>query len=271
MDDAARRATAAMWALGDYAAIGERLQPAADELVAAVADRLGDGPGHGGGRRALDLATGTGSVALRLARRGWAVSATDLCPPLLEIARAEAAAAGLDVDLREAPLDEQPYDDQVFDAVTSSFGLIFAADEAAVLAEVRRLVRAGGVLAFTAWTPGGYLGQMSTVMGRFLPSGPPGGPDPLAWGRPEVVLERLGAFGDPAVAVHTLPWRFPGPDAAVDFCFEHSPAHVAAARRAGPDAPAMRDAVREHLVEQVGGEGPVDLEAEYLLVTAVRR
>lgn len=216
MDPEQREAVAGVWALGDYAQVAARLAPAAQ----ALAERLGDG--HG--RRALDVATGTGSVARALASRGWAVSASDLCAPLLGVASRTARSDGLVIDWREGSLEDAPFADETFAATTSSFGLIFAPDPDAALAELRRCLRPGGTLAFTAWTPGGYMGAMTAAMGEFLPGGPEAVMGPIAWGDPTTVRARLRpSYGEIDLSTHTLPWRFESPEAAVDFYFTNSP------------------------------------------------
>lgn len=264
MDAEQREAIAGMWATGDYARVATRLAPAAH----ALAERLGDG--HG--RRALDVATGTGSVARALASRGWAVSATDLCRPLLDHAARAAEDEGLVIDWQEGPIEEEPYGDASFSAVTSSFGLIFAPDPDAALRELRRCLLQGGALAFTAWTPGGYMGAMTAVMGEFLPGEPGAVMTHMTWGDPGPCTARLQASGFERVEItaRTLPWNFADPDAAVEFYFTRSPAHVAAARGAGDRAEAMKRAVREHLASYVDDSGRVTIDAEYLLVTARR-
>lgn len=259
-----REAVARLWAAGDYGRVAARLEPAA----VAIAGALGDG--HG--RRALDLASGTGSVARRLAAHAWRVTATDLCGPLLDRGRTLARAEGVVVDWIEAPLDDLPVEPGTYDAVTSSFGLIFAGDPVGAVREAHRCLVTGGELALTAWTPEGYMGQMTTVMGAHLPASP--GPDdgPLSWGRPGVVAQRLASlFVDVDVTTRTLPWNFTSVDVALDFCFEHSPAHVAAARAADSGAGALRAAVGEHLAGFATPGGAVEIEAEYLLIRARRR
>ena len=142
--------------------VAERLRPAAEK----IADAVGDGRG----RLALDVAAGTGSVAVALAGRGWRVGAVDIAPAL--IAHGRERTQGLGIDWYEAPLDALPFPDSSFDLMASSFGLIFAPDPHAALTELRRCLRPGGQLAFTAWTPGGYMGQMTAVMMGFMPPGP---------------------------------------------------------------------------------------------------
>lgn len=259
-----RRTSAAadLWALGDYARIGVRLRPAAVRLAATVGD------GHG--RRALDVATGTGAVALELAARGWAVSATDACAPLLAQAEQSARSEGHVVDLQVADLAEQPYGADSFAAVTSSFGLIFAPDPATAVTEAVRCLRPGGLLALTAWAPDGYMGEMTRAMQQFLPPSPAGGHDPLTWGDPVVARARLAGLTDVQVEAEQLPWAFSDADQAMALYFEHSPAHVAAARAAGDAADELRAAVRDHLASMAGADGRVDLAADYVVVSGRR-
>lgn len=261
MDEQHREAVAQMWELGDYRFVAERLRPAAEK----IADAVGDGRG----RLALDVAAGTGSVAAALAGRGWRVGAADIAPAL--IAHGRERTQGLGVDWYEAPLDALPFPDGSFDLVSSSFGLIFAPDPSAALAEVRRCLRPGGRLAFTAWTPDGYMGQMTAVMMDFMPPGPAGAASPMDWGRPSVAAERLSAAGFTVSSsqLHTVPWEFGSPSAGAQFLFEHSPAHVASVAMVADRAPAMIQAVQAHLAECAGtADGPVSLAAEYTLTLA---
>lgn len=260
MDEQHRRSVADMWALGDYRQVAERLRPAAERL----ADAVGDGER----RRALDVAAGTGSVAMALARRGWLVGAADITPALIEHGREQTRELG--IDWYEAPLDALPFADGSLDAIASSFGLIFAPNSHTALAEARRCLSRGGRLAFTAWTPDGYMGQMTAVMMDFMPESS-GGPSPMDWGRPNVAAERLAAAGFAVTSsgTHAVPWEFDTPDAGVRFLFEHSPSHVASAAMVADRAPEMIEAVRAHLVQAAGTtEGPVRLAAEYTLTLA---
>jgi len=261
MDEQHRRSVADMWALGDYRQVAERLRPAAEQ----IAETVGDGER----RRAVDVAAGTGSVAVALAERGWLTGAADIAPAL--IGHGRELTRDLGIDWHEAPLDSLPFPDGSVDLVASSFGLIFAPDPHAALAEARRCLRPGGRLAFTAWTPEGYMGQMTAVMMGFMPD-TSGGSSPMDWGRPEVAAEWLTSAGFTVTSaqVHTLPWEFDSVEAGARFLFEHSPAHVASVAMVADRAPEMIRAVREHLAESAGGDdGPVSLDAEYTLNLAV--
>lgn len=256
-----RPLAAELWALGDYAQVAERLRPAALAIAAAA--------GEGHGRRAIDLATGTGSVALELARQGWAVSAVDACPPLLTTAEATADADDLVVDWRTAHLTELPYDDGVFELAASSFGLIFSPDPDASLAEIHRCLRPASRLLLTAWKWEGYMGRMAAIMAGFLP-GPPAGP--FAWGHPDEIRQRLAEhFAEVVVEQRTVPWNFSSAHAAVEFYFTTSPPHVAALRAAGDTAADLRCSVQAYLESRAEPDGRIAVAAEYLLVDAQRR
>lgn len=262
MPDVTADGVARLWARGDYAAVARQLAPAADETLRELGD------GHG--RRALDLATGTGSVALALAQRGWAVSAVDLCAPLLDRARASAADDGLVVRWRVASMEDLPFEDQSFALVTSSFGLVFATSPDQALSEARRCLRPDGLLAFTAWPSTGFVAEQSAVLARYLPAGP-ADLDPLAWGEHEVLHQRLAAgFGDVVVRDRSLSWSYDSAEAAIKVLLTRSPIHLAAADAAGDAAGAMRADLVDHLRSYADADGRIDVTVHYLLVTARR-
>lgn len=172
---------AAMWSSGTYARIAKCFAPVQDELVR----RLEPAPGL----RWLDLATGTGEVALRAARAGAHVSAIDITPPLLEIARERAAREQLEIRFDCCDVELLPYEDELFDVVSSNFGLIFASDHAAVAEEVARITESGARLGFTAWKANPKLGELY----RRFTDEPIEGREAYEWGDPEHVHDMLGA------------------------------------------------------------------------------
>src|SRR5262249_19198329 len=110
------------------------------------------------GDRVLDLCCGAGASAIPAAQavgvRG-SVLGIDVAQPLLELARARAARQGLaNVEFRHSRAVRPGLPDGRFDAVVCVFGVFFAPDMAAFVAEMWRLVRPGGVLAVTTWGPG---------------------------------------------------------------------------------------------------------------------
>ncbi|MCO1655152.1 class I SAM-dependent methyltransferase [Pseudonocardia humida] len=254
VNDPAARARR-MWGLADYSALADRLAPASEQL----ATTLPDPPG-----RVLDLAAGTGTLAVLAAGRGATVDAADLSPRMVELGRDRTHR--LAVAWHEMDAEDLAFDDGAFDAVLSSFGMIFAPRPERVLEQVRRVLPPGGRLAFTAWTPAGFMGEMALRMREWLPQ-PAGAADPGEWGREEVVHGRLAeaGFTDVRVRPTSLPWHFDSGPAMTQFFRAHSPSHHAAAAALGDRADAMFAAI-----EQLGAPdgGPVRVDAEYLLVTA---
>jgi SAM-dependent methyltransferase len=146
----------------------------------------------GAGQRVLDVACGTGVVAVTAARAGARVSGLDLTPPLLERARENASLAGADVDFREGDAEQLPFADGEFDVVLSQFGHMFAPRPEVAVAELLRVLKPGGTLAFSTWPPELFVGRMFSLVGRYAPPPPPGVAPPPLWGDPDIVRERLG-------------------------------------------------------------------------------
>jgi SAM-dependent methyltransferase len=148
------------------------------------------------GQSVLDVACGTGVVAVTAARRGAKVLGLDLSPVLLERARHNASVAAVDIDFVEGDAEALPYSDASFDVVLSQFGHIFAPRPAVALKEMLRVLKVGGRVAFATWPPEHFTGRMFAFIARQLPPPPPGvdapAPPPL-WGDPNVIRERLGA------------------------------------------------------------------------------
>ena len=151
------------------------------------------------GESVLDVGTGTGVVAVTAARTGARVSALDLTPELLVEARENATIAGHpEIMWQEGDAEALPYPDSSFDVVVSQFGHMFAPRPEVAVAEMRRILKPTGRVAFATWPPEHLVGRMFALIGRNSPPPPPGvAPAPL-WGNPAVINERLaGAFGEP--------------------------------------------------------------------------
>ena len=169
-----------IWSVGSYERIAARFAPVHDQLV----ELLGIGPGE----RLLDLATGTGEVAIRAARAGATVTAIDLGEPMIEKARRSAEEAGVDVTFDIGDVEYLPYDDASFDVLASTFGLVFAPDHANVASELARVCSPGGRLGFTAWKPNPKLGELY----RRFSDDPIEGRESYEWGREDHVEDMLG-------------------------------------------------------------------------------
>jgi SAM-dependent methyltransferase len=147
------------------------------------------------GQRMLDVACGTGVVAVTAALRGAKACGLDLTPALIERAKKNAQIAGVDVEFIEGDAEALPYPDAAFDVVLSQFGHIFAPRPGVAISEMLRVLKPGGRIAFSAWPPEHFTGRMFAFVARHSPPPPPGteapAPPPL-WGDPNVVRERLG-------------------------------------------------------------------------------
>jgi SAM-dependent methyltransferase len=169
-----------VWSVGSYERIAERFGPVQDQLT----NRLEIRPGE----RVLDLATGTGEVAVRAARTGASVTAIDIAEPMLEKARRLADEQGVSIAFDLGDVEYLPYEDAAFDVVTSNFGLIFAPDHANVAAELARVARPDARIGFTAWKPNPRLGELY----RRFTDHPIEGREAYEWGREDHVEDMLG-------------------------------------------------------------------------------
>ena len=160
-----------MWELGNYARIAELIQDIGRDLVAAAGVR----PHH----RVLDVAAGTGNVAVPAARAGARVTALDVTPQLIDIGRR----AGGDITWVLGDAAALPFPDGAFDVVLSAVGAMFAEDQEATARELVRVCRPGGLVALANWTPDGGVGRFFALLDRYSGSGVA----PTAWGHPDHV------------------------------------------------------------------------------------
>ena len=169
-----------VWSVGSYERIAARFAPVSDQLASLLQPQPGE--------RVLDLATGTGEVALRLSKAGADVTAIDIAEPMLEKARRRAEEEGASIQFDLGNIEYLPYDDGAFDVAISNFGLVFAPDHANVAAEVARVLRPGGRLGFSAWKPNSKLGELY----RRFTEDPIEGREAYEWGREDHVEDMLG-------------------------------------------------------------------------------
>lgn len=146
------------------------------------------------GQRVLDVACGTGVVAVTAARLGARVTGADLTPELLAQAKESAQIAGADIEWREADVEQLPFADREFDVVLSQFGHIFAPRPLIAIHEMLRVLKPGGTIAFTTWPPEHFVGRSMALTARYMPPAPEGAAPPPQWGDPTIVRERLGAL-----------------------------------------------------------------------------
>ena len=174
-----------VWTIGSYPDIGETFLSMAAHLVDAAAV----GPDH----RVLDVACGTGNIAITAARRGATVTGVDITSAMLEDARENATVAGVEaIDWERGDAADLPFEDDVFDVTLSCVGHMFAVPPEAAAAELLRVTRPGGRIAFTSWTPRSMVPAMAKVLHEYLPPDPDAPAPPFLWGDPDIVRERLG-------------------------------------------------------------------------------
>ena len=185
--DRALKAThRALWAPGDYPAVAAELIPELGPVLVAAA-------GIRPGQLVLDVAAGSGNVAIPAAAAGAVVTASDLTPELFDAGRRIAAERGVELEWVEADAEALPFADNVFDVVTSCLGAMFAPHHQAAADELVRVCRPGGTIAMINWTPQGFIGQLFATMKPYAAPPPPGAQPAPLWGSEDHVRE---VFGD---------------------------------------------------------------------------
>jgi ubiquinone/menaquinone biosynthesis C-methylase UbiE len=174
----------ATWASGDYAAVGTTLQ-IVGEMLAEAADLRAD-------ERVLDVAAGNGNATLAAARRFAQVTSTDYVGTLLDKARARAQAEGLNnITFQVADAEALPFADGAFDAALSTFGVMFAPDQARAARELLRVTRPGGRIGLANWTPESFIGRLFKLIGVYV-APPAGVKSPALWGNEEHLAQLFG-------------------------------------------------------------------------------
>ncbi len=186
----------AAWSSGNYAVVGTTLQIVGEELCEALDLRPG--------RKVLDVAAGNGVASLAAARRWCDVISTDYVPSLLERGRARASAEGLTIEFKEADAEALPFADGTFDAVVSTFGVMFTPNQDQAAAELLRVCKSDGQIGLANWTPDGFIGQMFKTLGKYLPP-PAGVQSPMLWGTRGRLTEMFGAA---AISIRIEPRNF---------------------------------------------------------------
>jgi SAM-dependent methyltransferase len=254
----------ATWTSGDFGRIAKGYERGAGEFIV----RLGLEPAE----RVLDVACGTGNLALPAARAGASVTGIDIAPNLIAQAQANADAEGLPITFEVGNAEQLPYANGTFDTVVTMFGAMFAARPERAAAELLRVTRPGGRIAMASWTPTGFIGEMLKTTVRYLPS-PAGVPSPLLWGTEEQARARLGA-GSASVSVspRLITFEYPfGPDEVVNlFRLWYGPTlrAFAALDEAGRDG-LRRDLEKLWTDHNRATDGTTRVQSEYLEVIAI--
>ncbi len=254
-----------IWSEGRYDAVGERIAPIAADVVAAAKRRgpFGD---------VVDLACGTGNAALVAAHTRARVTAVDVTPELIEIAKAKADRLGhhgvtwLTADAADTGLPGGS-----FDAVVSNMGIIFV-EPAKQVAEIARLLKPGGVLGFSSWVrdqQNPFFSPIAAVLGPPAASGFSSD----QWGDADTIADRLAAdFDDVHIERGSHTWQLGTVSDAVRFVTRESPMHVSVIANADSEKREPLIAAFEDTFRRlVDANRTVTYDAPYVVVTAIRR
>jgi ubiquinone/menaquinone biosynthesis C-methylase UbiE len=255
----------AAWSSGDYAVVGTTLQIVGENLCEALDIRAG--------QKVLDVAAGNGNASLAAARRWCNVMATDYVPALLDRARERAEAERLDIEFREADAEALPFLNGAFDAVVSTFGVMFTPDQEQAAAEMARVCRRGGKIGLANWTPDGFIGQLFKTIGRHVPP-PAGAKSPALWGTRARIAELFGPYADKIGAEErNFVFRYRSAEHWLDvFKTTYGPLLKTFAAL----QPEAQTALRQDLVALIGqfnrsGDGSMVVPSAYLEAVIVRR
>jgi ubiquinone/menaquinone biosynthesis C-methylase UbiE len=252
------------WASGDYATVGVTLQ-IVGELLAESADIRA-------GERVLDVAAGNGNATLAAARRFADVTSTDYVPELLEKGALRARAEGLSIRFETADVEALPFVDGRFDAVLSTFGVMFAPDHRKSADEMLRVLRRGGRIGLASWTPEGFIGQLFKIVGRHVPP-PAGVQSPTAWGTEPHIVELFGAqAADIRCERRMFNFRYRSSQHWIEFFREFYGPTLKAFAALDTDARRALEAELAALLDRLnrGGAGSLVVPGEYLEVVVVK-
>jgi SAM-dependent methyltransferase len=253
-----------MWMAGDYDRFSRYLEPSAREFY----ERLEVPPGC----RVLDVACGSGQIALIAAKAGADVTGVDIASNLIERARARAEAAGLRARFDEGDAEALPYEDASFDVVVSVVGAMFAPRPEVVAKEFLRVCRPGGTIAMANWTPQGFIGRMFKTVAAFI--APSGMPSPVLWGDETTVHQRLGhglSSLDMTRRRYAFQYPFPPAEVVEFFRLYYGPTnHAFASLDAEGQSRLRRELEALWSSHNEAGTGGTAVYGEYLEVIGIR-
>lgn len=245
------------WSSGDYARIGTTLQIVGEDLAESM-DLRPDSS-------VLDVAAGNGNATLAFARRWCHVISTDYVDTLLASGEARASAENLPVTYQLADAEALPFADGAFDAVVSTFGVMFAPNQEQAASELLRVCRPGGKIGLANWTPDSFIGQLFKVLGQFLPP-PPGVQSPALWGRRDWIDQ---VFAKHARSIELsekqFVFRYRSPAHFVDvFRTYYGPVHKAFLALDGAQQTALEDAILNVITQlNTATDGSMRVPARY--------
>jgi SAM-dependent methyltransferase len=261
---ALKRRLKSMWMAGDYDHFSRPMAGTPEQLFQRLQVPVG--------ARLLDVACGSGQLALIAARAGAVVTGIDIADNWIERARERARAQGLDIQFEQGDAEALPYEDGSFDFVVSLIGAMFAPRPELVASEMVRVCRPGGKIAMANWTAEGFVGKMFKTFAKHISA--PGMPSPLLWGDESTVQERLcRGIGDLRLSRQHYILEYPfSPTAVVElFRNYYGPAHCAFVELDTHGQKALRaDLEALWTKHNENGKNSTRVRAEYLEVLATR-
>lgn len=254
-----------MWIAGDFEQIAKSIAKGGEEFV----ERLDLKPGM----KVLDVACGTGNLAIPAARTGADVTGIDIAPNLIDQARVKAAAEGLEAKFEVGDAEAMPYADGEFDVVITMFGAMFAPRPDVTASELKRVCKPGGLIAMANWTPGAFTGQMFKIGSKHVPP-PAGMSSPVLWGDEDTVRERFReGISDLTMTRQKIVFTYPfGPAEVV----EHFRTYFGPTQKAFESLDSEGQAALRKDLEELwtsanrAADGTTAVESEYLEVGAVK-
>ena len=253
----------ATWGSGDYGRIGVTLQLTGESLAEAMDLRAG--------QSVLDVAAGNGNVTLAAARRFCKVVSTDYVDDLLKQSEARAQAEGFSVDYRVADAEALPFDDNQFDNVVSTFGVMFAPDQPQSASELARVCRPGGKIGMANWTPNGFIGQLFKTIGKFVPP-PAGVKSPALWGTHDFIHQNFADAADVSITEKQFVFRYQSADHWLDlFRTFYGPVHKAFGALDNEKAEQL-DADIRNVIDNlnVASDGTMVVPSDYLEIVVTK-
>ena len=249
----------ALWAAGDYDAIAELIWDVGAVVAGAVPVESG--------MRVLDVATGTGNVAIRAAQAGAEVVGLDIAPELFEAARRRAGDAGVEVDWVEGDAEALPFEDDSFDRVMTAFGTTYTTEHDHAASEMVRVCKPGGEIVMANWCPGSIPARISFLLRRLEMDETRSPTDPSEWGTHGHPRRVLGGQLVLAIEPGSIDLVFESADAALAHYEENFGPLVVARREVDPQLyDNVRRELRAWIEEADKGEGETRITASYLLV-----
>ena len=255
----------AAWGSGNYALIGSTVQLTGEEL----AERMNLSPGA----EVLDVAAGNGNASLAFARRWANVTSTDYVKSLLVSGEKRAIAEGLEINYMVADAENLEVGYETYDAVVSTFGVMFAPNQEKAASELIRACKSGGKVGMANWTPDGFIGQLFKTIGKHV-APPKGVKSPALWGTNEWLDRNFGTRANSIEIIEKqFMLRYPTPKFFVDFFRKYyGPVHKAfLALDSDGQSKLERDILTVIDELNIAKDGSMCVPSDYLEVVVIKK